>query len=165
MKTTFCYLWNSNVFHFDLLIGHTCNTRVSSEIYTFSIFDLIVADLSENLHVLNVSSYPNLIPSWNAYNSNNIEVLFEFAYGFFTDDTLFLLFLLVLKMVRNDIRTYAPSCAFALVNDWWVINKLPLCLPTYTKLTIHSYLKSSSIFFQICVDYVCCLILWQIIIF
>jgi hypothetical protein len=61
-----------------------------------------------------------------------------------------LLFLLEFKTVRDDVRAYAASYGFALAKDWWAINELPLCLPTNTKITIHSYLKSSSVFFNMC---------------
>ena len=104
--------------------------------------------MPEGLPVPNVSSPPDLIPSWNAHNSKDIEALFEFADGFLTDDAPLLLFLPEFKIIRDDIRAYAASYGFALAKDWWAINELPLCLPTDTKLTVHSYLKSSSIFFE-----------------
>ena len=98
--------------------------------------------MPEGLVVPNVFSPSNLISSWNAYNSKNIKTLFEFANGFFSNDASLLLFLLEFKTIRDDIRAYAASYGFALAKDWWAINELPLCLPTYTKFTVHSYLKS-----------------------
>ena len=108
------------------------------KIYKFCAFDLIIADLLEGLHFSNVSSLPNLIPSWNAYNSKDIKTLFEFANGFLTDDAPLLLFLPEFKTVRDDVRAYATSYGFALTKDWWAINELSLCLQTYTKLTVQS---------------------------
>jgi hypothetical protein len=140
IKRTLCCLWNSNVFHFDFQVGHARKTRVSSEICKFGGFDLIIADLPEGLPVPNVSSPPDLIPSWNAHNSKDIEALFEFADGFLTDDAPLLLFLPEFKTIRDDVRSYAASYGFALAKDWWAINELPLCLPTDTKLTVQSYL-------------------------
>ena len=75
----------------------------------------------------------NLIPFWNAHNSKDIEVLFEFADGIFTNDALLLLFLPEFKTVRDDVRAYAASYGFALSKDWWPINELPLCLPNRYK--------------------------------
>ncbi len=49
--------------------------------------------MPEGLPVPNVSSPPDLIPTWNAHNSKDIEALFEFADGFLTDDAPLLLFL------------------------------------------------------------------------
>ena len=48
----------------------------------FGGFDRIIADLPEDLHVPNVSSHPDLIPSWNAHNSKDIEALFGFVHSF-----------------------------------------------------------------------------------
>jgi hypothetical protein len=70
-----------------------------------------------------VSSPPYIIPSWNAYNSKDIEALFEFADGFLTDDAPLLLFLPEFKTIRDDVRAYAASYGFALTKDWWGINE------------------------------------------
>ena len=114
--------------------------------------------MPKGLHVPIVFSPPDLIPSWKVHNSKDIEVLFEFADGFLTNDVPLLVFLPEFKTIRNDVRVYVVSYRFALAKDWWAINELPLCLPIDLKLTIHSYLKSSSIFSRICVDYICCMI-------
>jgi hypothetical protein len=106
--------------------------------------------LPEGLPVPNVSSPPDIIPSWNAHNSKDIEALFEFADGFLTDDAPLLLFLPEFKTIRDDVKAYAASYGFALAKDWWGINELPLCLPTDTKLTVHSYLNSSIFFLDMC---------------
>ena len=74
--------------------------------------------------------------------------MFEFADDFLTDNTLLLLFLLEFKIIRNDIKAYAASYKFALSSNWWTITELSLCLVTDTKLTVHSYLKIFSIFFE-----------------
>ena len=103
-------------------------------------------DLPDGLHVRNVYSPPDLILLWNVRNSKAIEALFEFADGFLIDNTPLLLLLPEFKIFRDDVKAYATSYAFALANDWWAINELPMCLPTYTKLTVHYYLKYSSIF-------------------
>ena len=76
--------------------------------------------------------------------------MFEFANGFLTNYASLLLFLPEFKIIRDDIGVYAASYAFTLANDWWAINILPICLPIDTKITVHYYLKSSSIFFKIC---------------
>jgi hypothetical protein len=104
-------------------------------------------DLPDGLPVPNASSPPDIIPSWNAYNSKDIEALFEFADGFLTDDAPLLLFLPEFKTIRDDVRAYAASYGFALTKDWWGINELPLCLPTNTKLTVHYYLNSLNFVF------------------
>ena len=90
----------------------------------------------------------DLIPSWNAHNSKDIEALFEFVDGFLTDDAPLLLFLPGFKTIRDNVRAYAALYGFTLAKDWWGINELPLYLPAHTKLTVHSYLNSSSIFFE-----------------
>ena len=51
------------------------------------------------------------------------------------------------------MRTYVASYEFALANDWWTINELSLYMPIKTKLMVHSYLKFSSIFFNMCCLY------------
>ena len=40
LENKFFCLWNYNVFHFDLYVGHARKIRVSSEIYKFGGFDL-----------------------------------------------------------------------------------------------------------------------------
>ena len=91
-----------------------------------------------------------LIPSWNAHN------------WFLTNDVSLLLFLPEFKTVRDDVRAYGVLYIFALAMDWWAINELPLCLPTDTKLIVHSYHKIFKYFFWICVYYIFCLIWWKI---
>lgn len=63
LKITLCCLWNYNVFHFYLYVGHARKIRVSFVIYKFGKFDLIIADLPKGLLVSNMTSPPNLILS------------------------------------------------------------------------------------------------------
>ena len=76
--------------------------------------------------------------------------MFEFADGFLRDDAPLLSFIPEFKIVGDDIRAHVASYEFTLANDWWAINELPLYLPTYTKLMVHSYLKSLIIFLNLC---------------
>ena len=102
--------------------------------------------LREDLHVPNVYSRPDILPSWNAHNSKNIEALFKFAHDFLTNDAPLLLLIPEFKTVMDDVRAYVASNGFALAKNWWAKNELPLCLPTYTKFTVHFYFRSSNIF-------------------
>ena len=74
--------------------------------------------------------------------------MFEFIDDFLTDDTPLLLFFPEFKTIRDDVKVYAASYGFALAKDWWGINDLPLCSPTDTKLTVHSYLNFSNFFWN-----------------
>ena len=76
--------------------------------------------------------------------------MFEFADGFFTDDAPLLLFFLEFKTVRDDVRAYAASYGFALANDLWAINELPLCLLTDTNLRVSSILNLQVFFSNMC---------------
>ena len=86
----------------------------------------------------NASFPPNLILSYNAHNSKDIEVLFEFADGFLKYDAPLLLFIAEFNTVRDDVRACVASCGFALAKDWWAINELSLRLPTNTKIIVKS---------------------------
>ena len=63
-------------------MGRARKTRVLSKICKIGEFDRIILDLPKDLHVSNVSSHPNLIPSWSAHNSKEIKALFGFAHSF-----------------------------------------------------------------------------------
>ena len=76
-------------------------------------------DLPEGLPNPNVFSLPDLIPSCNAYNSKDIEALFEFIDGFLTDDSPLLLFLPEFITIMDDVRAYVASNGFVLAKNWW----------------------------------------------
>ena len=86
--------------------------------------------------VSNVSCPPNLIPPWNEHNLKDIEALFEFTYGFLIDNAPLILFFPKFKKVRDNVRTYIASYGFSLAKNRWIINKLPLCSPLITTITI-----------------------------
>lgn len=47
---------------------------MSLEDCTIGGFDSVVTSLPKGLHVLNVSSLPNTISSWNVHKTNNVEL-------------------------------------------------------------------------------------------
>lgn len=51
---------------------------MSLEDCTIGGFDSVVTGVPKCLHVLNVSSLPNTIPSWNVHKTKNIEVILNF---------------------------------------------------------------------------------------
>ena len=127
-----------------ILIGYCCmqqfdsvrSTHVSSDACPHRGFDLLIADLHEDLPVPHISSPPLVIPEWNKHNTTKIEVIFEFAFSFLHDDAFILLFIPECKDIRQDVRTYLATYGFTLLRDWWGVNGMKLCSGTDASATI-----------------------------
>lgn len=85
--------------------------------------DLIVA----RLVIPNVSSPPSSTCACNTHNSAKIGVFFEFAHAYLHKEASMLIFLLEIKQVRDDVKTFVGAYEFIVAKDWWGFNELHLC--------------------------------------
>jgi hypothetical protein len=72
---------------------------VSLKACLFGGFDLIIVALPKGLPMLNVSSLPTNVPTWNVHKSKNIEALFGSTFSYLTNDGQLLLFV----HEKNDV--------------------------------------------------------------
>ena len=108
-------------------------------------------NLSKMIVNLNNASFPpNLILSYNAHNSKDIEVLLEFANGFLKYDAPLLLFIAEFNTVRDDVR--ACVCFMwicigkRLVGNKWIVIASANKHKNYSKL----FILNLQVFFNIC---------------
>ena len=88
-------------------------------------FDLIIFDVKDEKEVKGIFSGPEDVPSWNIYNIQDVETLFEYYEMFLKKDGCILVFVPYVPSIRGDIATYAKQYSFTTHREWFMINDLP----------------------------------------
>ena len=88
-------------------------------------FDLIIFDVKDGNEVKGISCGPQDVPSWNIYNVQDVETLFEYSEMFLKKDGCIFVFVLDVSSIRGDIATYAKRYSFTTHREWFMINDLP----------------------------------------
>ena len=102
--------------------------------------DLVIADISENLLVPNVSDPAYSVPSWNALDFDFLGELFDFMDEIIHDDRVFLLFHLddngdSRENIHNDFFAFGVT----IFKEWLGVNRLRLHLAKHVDKTTNIF--------------------------
>ena len=96
-----------------------------SDQYSHGGFDLIIFDVKDGKEVKGLSCRPEDVPSWNIYNVQDVETLFEYSEIFLKKDGCIHVFVPDVPSIRGDIATYTKRYSFTTHREWFMINDLP----------------------------------------
>lgn len=109
---------------------------MSSERCKHSGFDLVIADIPENLPIPGISLTNDVIPPWNVRPEKYVDTIFEFADNYLHDHAALLLFHANDRELQLEIEDCAVTYDFKLLFDWWALNELPLASPRDPTTTV-----------------------------
>ena len=102
--------------------------------------DLIIADISDNMSVPNVSDLFYIVPSWNALDTGFLGELFDFADEILHDDgALFLFHPDDNGDFRKSIEDHFDAFGFTVFKEWLGVNCLRLSLAKHKDKTTNLF--------------------------
>ena len=102
--------------------------------------DLVIADISNNLHVHNVSNPSYSLPSWNALDTDFLGELFDFADEIMLHDGALLLFHADDNGdLKKSIQNHFAAFEFTIFKEWLGVNRLRLSSPTHKDMTTNLF--------------------------
>jgi hypothetical protein len=105
--------------------------------------DFIIVDIHEGLFVLSVSSPTDVVPPWNQSSESFLNAMFVVAKDYLQDDGVIIVIYPYQVDAKSTILRYCVEYSFETRKEWLCMNRLYLCSPLYSTLTINSLPKSS----------------------